>query len=137
MIFEMPEGGYLLLEEEVERFLSPYLGASERMLEAGGILIGSYRGPHVHIRTCTVPLVADVRCPTLFDRKDAGHQCAALRAWRRSGGTETFVGEWHTHPEPHPEPSPLDRETWAAVLRKSAQPLVFLIVGWRSLPRMM
>lgn len=132
MICELAEGRYLLLDEKVESILAAYLHESERRLEAGGILIGSYRGPHVHICSCTVPLAGDLRRPTLFERVDPGHQNAALSAWRMSRGTETFVGEWHTHPEPDPEPSALDKRTWSSLLARSRQPLVFLIVGWRS-----
>ncbi|WP_409527272.1 Mov34/MPN/PAD-1 family protein [Rhizobium lentis] len=101
--------------------------------EAGGILIGSYRGNHVQVRQCTVPLRRDLRERYLFDRKDRGHQLAATLAWTKSFGTETFVGEWHTHPEDFPTPSMIDRATWGKIVRRRASPIVFLIMGRKGL----
>jgi integrative and conjugative element protein (TIGR02256 family) len=98
--------------------------------EAGGILLGSYRGPHVQIERCTTPLPADRRFWNLFDRKDLGHGDEALRRWRDSGRTMTFVGEWHTHPEPVPSPSFLDRTTWRRIAKRHKfGPIVFVIRG--------
>jgi integrative and conjugative element protein (TIGR02256 family) len=99
--------------------------------EAGGILIGSYRGPHIQIIACTEPLKRDRRARYLFDRRDAGHQRMAMQHWQRSGRTVTFVGEWHTHPERYPSPSALDRRTWQKVSgRNAAGNTVFIIRGY-------
>ena len=99
-------------------------------LEAGGILLGAYRGDHIEILSCTEPMKADFRTRVLFDRKDPGHQAAAMSAWRESGGTDTFVGEWHTHPEAVPRPSWLDMTTWRCQMKRVELPLVFAIGGW-------
>jgi integrative and conjugative element protein (TIGR02256 family) len=98
--------------------------------EAGGILIGAYRGPHVEVLDCTTPMPLDRRLRNLFDRKDPGHREHAMRLWRESGRTVTFVGEWHTHPEPAPVPSFVDCCTWRRIAKRhKAGPLVFVIRG--------
>jgi integrative and conjugative element protein (TIGR02256 family) len=102
---------FVLMAERVERAMSAFVTENEITLEAGGILIGSYRGPHIEISDCTTPLSGDIRKPYLFDRRDPGHQAAALRAWRASGKTATFIGEWHTHPQDDPAPSGIDLRT--------------------------
>lgn len=109
-----------------------FLIGRERRTEAGGILIGSYRGQHVEVVSCTVPMPRDIRRRYSFDRRDPGHQAAALAAWHASDRTETFVGEWHTHPEPHPTPSGRDRTTWSGIVTKITNPVVFMIGGWES-----
>jgi integrative and conjugative element protein (TIGR02256 family) len=122
-----------LVSDWVIAQIAQYMTQSELTREAGGILIGSYRGPHVDVTTCTTPLSGDIRGPVSFDRRDAGHQAAALQAWQTSGNTATFVGEWHTHPEDHPSPSGIDLQSWSDILAKTYDPLVFLIAGRLSL----
>ena len=102
----------------------------ENRMEAGGILIGSYRGPHIEITECSQPFLLDCRLRTLFDRRDPGHHDLAMRRWRESGRVSTFVGEWHTHPESVPTPSSIDINTWREVSRKNTTgSTVFLIRG--------
>jgi integrative and conjugative element protein (TIGR02256 family) len=101
--------------------------------EAGGIFLGCYRGAHIEIFGCTEPMLLDVRTRTLFDRMDPGHQAAAISAWKCSKGTDTYVGEWHTHPEFVPKPSRLDGTTWQSQLRRLDVPLVFAIGGWKEI----
>jgi integrative and conjugative element protein (TIGR02256 family) len=125
--------GLILLGPEIERAIATYVADDEIRLEAGGIFIGSYRGPHVEIGSCTMPLPGDVRKPTLFDRSDPGHHAAALKAWKESKGTDTYVGEWHTHPVDDPVPSDLDLRSWRAIMRRVSNPLIFLIAGRRSI----
>jgi integrative and conjugative element protein (TIGR02256 family) len=92
------------VSDEVVRTIDRYSKPGENDREAGGILIGSYRGVHIQIVECTTPLFLDRRSRTLFDRRDDGHQRLALDRWRGSSRTLTFVGEWHTHPETQPLP---------------------------------
>jgi integrative and conjugative element protein (TIGR02256 family) len=121
------------VSREVVETIEGWVERGNRSREAGGILIGSHRGIHVEVSRCTVPMQRDTRTRTFFDRMDGGHHAAAMRAWRVSGGTDTFVGEWHTHPEARPSPSFLDRWTWSGIMRRSAEPVVFVIGGWDSL----
>jgi integrative and conjugative element protein (TIGR02256 family) len=116
--------------DEVIATIESFSHAPQADREAGGILIGSYRGPHVEIVDCTTPMPQDRRLWNLFDRKDPGHRDRAMRHWRESCRTVTFVGEWHTHPEPMPSPSFIDRSTWRRIgKRHKVGPLVFVIRG--------
>lgn len=118
------------MADEVVTTIEAYSKPPEINKEAGGILIGSYRGPHVEVLHCTTPLHADRRFWNLFDRKDLGHRDEALRHWHDSGRTITLVGEWHTHPESKPLPSSLDRRTWLKIgKRHKVGPLVLVIRG--------
>jgi integrative and conjugative element protein (TIGR02256 family) len=111
---------------KIEEFSLP----SEISKEAGGILIGSYRGPHVEVLHCTTPLPGDRRLWNLFDRRDQGHRYEALRRWEESGRTTTFVGEWHTHSEPKPTPSFIDRTNWSKIAKRHRiGPLILAIRG--------
>jgi integrative and conjugative element protein (TIGR02256 family) len=116
--------------DEVVETMERYSWSPENGREAGGILIGSYRGPHVEILHCTVPLPTDGRYWGLFDRRDPGHREDAMRRWHESGRKLTYVGEWHTHPEPIPFPSCIDKTTWKrAAKRNRVGPTVFIIRG--------
>jgi integrative and conjugative element protein (TIGR02256 family) len=118
------------LTDEVTRQIQRFAEPPESNVEAGGILLGSYRGPHIEIVQCTVPMRKDARTRFGFVRRDPGHQRVADSAWRASGRTINFVGEWHTHPEDHPRPSSVDRNTWLDQMRRRhPNPLFFLIAG--------
>lgn len=133
MIFEPGPDQLVTISRKVEDAVARFIDDGQIRREAGGILIGSYRGPHVEICDCTTPLPLDIRLPHLFDRRDPGHQAAAHNSWKRSGGTDTFVGEWHTHPVADPVPSALDLGTWRSIMQRTPAVLVFLIAGYRSI----
>jgi integrative and conjugative element protein (TIGR02256 family) len=110
MIF-LTDARLVTLTDEVTQQIQRFTEPPEAEIEAGGILLGSYRGPHVEVFQCTAPMRKDTRTRFGFVRRDPGHQRAADAAWRASGRTVHFVGEWHTHPEDHPRPSNIDRKT--------------------------
>lgn len=53
------------------------------------------------------------------------------RAWVESSRTCTYLGEWHTHPEPIPSASFIDQGSWCRKLLvdRYAGCLFFVIVG--------
>lgn len=129
MILQADKGGpFVIVPADVVRTIGNYVGDKT---EAGGILLGRYRMPHIEIVTCSEPMTSDIRTFAGFDRRDRGHQLRALERWKDSGGTITFVGEWHSHPEESPSPSPLDLRTWREAQRSAGNlPLVFIIRGY-------
>jgi integrative and conjugative element protein (TIGR02256 family) len=129
MILSWEKDRLALVPDTVVNVIRRYAVGSAAAREAGGILIGCYRGAHMEVTECTTPFPADTRRRFLFDRKDPGHQRAAMAAWHRSRRTETFVGEWHTHPEHDPSPSGTDLATWRSILERTALPVLFLIGG--------
>jgi integrative and conjugative element protein (TIGR02256 family) len=101
--------------------------------ESGGILIGSYRGPHMEITGFTKPAKKDLRQPYRFVKQDPRHQRAATRAWLASDGKDTYIGEWHTHPLGGPKPSTIDAATWRGLVATTKRTMIFVIVapdGW-------
>lgn len=97
--------------------------------EAGGILVGYRRGPHIEIVEASCPMALDVRRRHSFVRRDNGHQAFSDSRWESSGGTMHYLGEWHTHPEAKPLPSYLDRSEWGKLMGHYTDSLVFLIAG--------
>jgi integrative and conjugative element protein (TIGR02256 family) len=122
----------VVVSERVTQEIKNYVMPPENSHEAGGILIGSYRGDHIEISACTLPMPKDKRQRYLFHRTDKGHNGAALAAWKASGHTDTYVGEWHTHPEDHPTPSTIDRLTWVRLTMFASDPMIFVIGGRKS-----
>jgi integrative and conjugative element protein (TIGR02256 family) len=128
VILSASEAGlYVLIPAAVIRKIDRY---KTDLSEAGGIFLGKYRGPHIEIVDATEPMAGDTRHRTRFDRDDAGHQYHAEMQWRASGGSVTFVGEWHTHPQTRPIPSSVDLRTWSTISkRQPTLPHVFAIRG--------
>ena len=125
---------YSLFRHDVCRFFEGVRSACAARVERGGILIGSYRGPHIEVVDCTEPGAADEATLSSFTRQDRRHQHAATKAWRKSHRKQTYVGEWHSHPFGQPEPSEIDRRVWRSVVTKLKVPCLFVIVspmGWR------
>lgn len=101
--------------------------------EAGGVLLGRHISgtDDVVIDRVTEPMPGDRQSRTRFIRARGPHQEAIDEAWRESGGTCTYLGEWHTHPESVPTPSLIDRAGWHRKLLfdRFTEPIFFVIVG--------
>jgi integrative and conjugative element protein (TIGR02256 family) len=63
-----------------------------------------------------------------FTRGDPLHQAEATSAWGASGGTVTFIGEWHTHPSGGVAPSAIDLRTWRRLTKANGRPMAFALV---------
>jgi len=112
--------------ERIERFLRSDPG----LFEAGGILLGLRRDPHIEVTDATLPSANDIRRHYGFVRRCAKHQASATAAWRRSDHLVDYVGEWHTHPETRPTPSRTDRiELLRRGTEHKSEALLELIVG--------
>jgi integrative and conjugative element protein (TIGR02256 family) len=123
---------HLLIDRTVLDHMRESARASGFRHEVGGVLLGSRRGPHLHISQATTPQAQDRSSWARFWRSPAGHQEIAQRAWKRSGGRIGYLGEWHSHPQRHPLPSSLDRSSWSSTTATHGVPLAFVIVGIES-----
>lgn len=121
--------GKLLIERQLFDIILPYKQFKINAHEAGGILLGYRRDPHIHITEATAPHPKDSRARFRFLRHKAFHQRIALKRWKESDETLDYVGEWHTHPEDFPVPSAIDLKEWMIILKSSPRPMIFIILG--------
>lgn len=124
---------YALLLHKVYRFFEKARRNCAGRVECGGILLGSYRGPHIEVVDFTQPGPDDESTLSSFKRKDQQHQDAATKAWHLSDRKQTYVGEWHSHPFGQPVPSWIDRRVWRSVVANKNAPCLFVVVsptGW-------
>jgi integrative and conjugative element protein (TIGR02256 family) len=99
--------------------------------EVGGAIIGIYRPPHIEITSFTRPDRQDKRSRFEFIRRSSKHLLTVLQHWKKSNGIETYLGEWHTHPEDHPTPSGTDMNEWCTKLPQGKEKLL-IIIGRKS-----
>jgi integrative and conjugative element protein (TIGR02256 family) len=105
-------GVRVLLEVEVLKSLKKYRQVHANATEAGGVLIGEYRGGDLRILAGTEPGGSDKRSRFGFKRRSLHHGVKSRLAWVTSGGRQNYIGDWHTHPEANPKPSGLDIREW-------------------------
>ena len=136
MLIESTDLGKLrriLIEDSVLRNLRAFRQVDALATEAGGILLGYRRDPHIHISAATGPGTNDRRSRFHFSREDPSHQRFARSQWQRSARTLDYVGEWHTHPEINPQPSHIDFEEWRRLSVSRADAMIFVIQGTERL----
>jgi len=121
--------GFVLFEDDVTKTLNNFRQNGKRN-EAGGILIGFRRDPHLHVISCTTPYKKDKCSRFEFLRRDPLHNLAARRYWKESKGQIYYLGDWHTHPVATPLPSSIDHHEWRKLTKSKLGPdLLFVIVG--------
>ncbi|MEH0668244.1 Mov34/MPN/PAD-1 family protein [Vibrio owensii] len=103
---------FVRIEEDVIKVLEGHRQLTLNQPESGGILIGEYRGPHLNVIKVTTPNDGDIQSRFRFFRRSKQHQSIASKIWKESNETQTFIGDWHTHPEDHPRPSSIDITDW-------------------------
>jgi integrative and conjugative element protein (TIGR02256 family) len=145
MTYARVDGGRFHFGAEALGIVLAYIQDEPEKLEAGGVLLGRHllASNDVVVDAVTVPQPGDRLSRHRFFRSRQTHQTLIDRAWRESGGTCTYLGEWHTHPEPVPSSSPTDRSDWDRKLRidRVSFSIYFVIVGtteikvWEANPR--
>lgn len=118
----------VLVHHPVGQELETAAASCSGQAEAGGVLLGAYRGADMEVTGLTRPGPMDQRRLYSFTRTDPLHDAANRLAWERSGGTVSYVGEWHSHPSGRVTPSSLDLGTWRSEARRCARPMVFVLV---------
>jgi integrative and conjugative element protein (TIGR02256 family) len=81
-------------------------------LETGGILIGYWANESVVVITSVIgPGPKALHTPTSFVPDQAYHERELERIYKQSNRTETYLGDWHTHPNESAYLSGLDKHT--------------------------
>lgn len=102
--------------------------------ETGGVLLGFFDFHHkVVCLVQALPAPPDsVERPVFFERGSDGLRSMVTAATGRTGGSVTYVGEWHSHPGTSTEASELDADVFEYLrreLRRDGQPPFMMIVG--------
>lgn len=129
-IWEISNSGYLYIEQVVIDTISSFKQIPIKSDEAGGLLIGHFKPPHLHITNLTTPMPKDKASRTQYCREDPGHVKRLKSLYNLSSGKLNLIGEWHTHPERTPTPSSIDLNQWRKLQKKwPGQVTIFLILG--------
>jgi len=125
--------GRLRIGESALEHMLHLIQDDPRKPEAGGVLLGRHilETSDAVVDKVTLPMEGDRQSRNSFFRAPRRHQEAIARAWRESGGTCTYLGEWHTHPECVPTPSLIDKWNWQRKLLtdKFSGFIFFVIIG--------
>ncbi|MFT4850182.1 MAG: integrative and conjugative element protein (TIGR02256 family) [Sediminicola sp.] len=113
--------------------LSNYCQLKNNQPESGGVLIGKHLNTNgsLLIDNFTPPQPTDKQERCLYYRSEE-HSKIVKNVWQESNKHSTYVGLWHTHPEPIPSFSLTDRKDWSNALNNSryeGDKLFFIIVG--------
>ena len=134
LVYVRPNGGRIKLPAEVIASIRGYIQNDAQKPEGGGVILGRYNlDTHDVVNDkVSFPMPGDRATRTTFFRKKKSHQQVIDREWEASNYTCTYLGEWHTHPEPYPSPSCIDNNNWKRKLKNDivdSNSLFFLIVG--------
>ncbi len=124
---------FVLFHHEIVKKFDGIVSTVANQPEIGGILVGTKRKEHIEVLSYTSPGSADISQIARFIKKDTSHQKFARLQWSLSKGTQTYMGEWHTHPSGFPMPSTIDINTWRNVVKKQKRSMIFVIIsptGW-------
>lgn len=105
--------------------------------ESGGVILGRHivDSHDIVVDGVTRPTHEDQQSRFRFFRSKQPHQKSIDDAWAASLQTSTYLGEWHTHPEPIPTPSWVDKCNWHRKLMvdRYSGTLFFIILGTNEL----
>jgi len=136
LTYARPGGGRFHIAAPALALLSSYLQKDRNAPEAGGVLLGRHivGTADVIVDTITTPMLGDRAHRVRFFRNRRPHQEAVDQAWKESNETCTYLGGWHTHPEPDPTPSQVDWLDWRRhlLVDRYSGSLFFVIAGTRA-----
>lgn len=143
--FEVKTLGQVRVSVSLVNKLRGYRQLSSNTPESGGVLIGMYlnSGGALLINELTPPQQTDIQGRHTYYRSKAHHDLVR-QIWEESNHHSTYVGLWHSHPEPIPAFSPTDKRDWLNAINYSqyeGNKLFFFIVGqthvraWQGIKR--
>jgi len=132
-ILELKEVGAIRVSIQLIKKLRKYCQLDPKDPESGGILVGSHlnSGGAYIIDGFTDPQPSDRQSRHSYYRSE-DHNIIVQRIWKESNQMSTYVGLWHTHPEPIPEYSGIDKSDWISAINHSQYEgdfLFFFILG--------
>lgn len=117
----------LIFNKETLEIFKKYRQLKKRDKEAGGILMGQVRDQHIYVTRASLPSSFDKAARYSFERNKNIAQLIIFYEFWNSGKTITYLGEWHTHPEPLPTPSTKDIKMIASQLKENDLQYPFVI----------
>ncbi len=117
----------LIIKKSVIKTFKKFI-IGEKKNESGGILLGNVFNSHCYIVKVTTPNKYDSFGPNYFVRSKQGAQSYINKSWKKSNGSEIYLGEWHTHFEELPLPSNIDKEMILNSLKKTKMEIDFLFL---------
>jgi len=129
----IPDYEVIRIKGELLNKLIKYCQFDSVATESGGVLIGKHlnSGGVILIDDFTPPQASDKQGRCSYYRSEE-HSIIVRQIWQKSDGHSTYVGLWHTHPEPTPNYSSVDKKDWLNALNSSSYEgsrLFFVIVG--------
>jgi integrative and conjugative element protein (TIGR02256 family) len=130
-------GMQVAFSERVLSLLNGFRQREPHADEAGGILLGQYAqqsqraayGRTVLVTKASVPTSRDASSRRSFFRNAETAQIIVEHEHYNSAGRITYLGEWHTHPEPFAEPSSRDRRMIARAFMENDLNTDFLLLA--------
>jgi len=114
----MNDSPVLWLPEDGQQKMIGFASA-EHPLETGGVMLGYANPPHVVVTEIIGPGPSAKHYRYRFI-PDAAYQQAAIEAhFERTEGGETYLGDWHTHPNGIARMSWLDKLTLARIAQRT------------------
>ena len=135
--FDVETLGTVRVANDLVSSLSQYRQFNHTIPESGGVLMGSFLNSNgaLLIDNFTFPQKTDHQGRNNFFPSEA-HNNLVHNIWQQSGQKTTYIGLWHTHPEPIPNFSFVDANDWRNALNISSYEgnfLFFMIVGTKSI----
>jgi len=135
--FRRHNGGIVEIVDSAATAIACYVQSDDRADEGGGMLLGRLivNSNDVMVDEATIPCAHDRRSRFFFWRARKPAQERVTTAWRESGQTRIYLGDWHTHPEDDPTPSCKDLKNGRRILEQARFEqdfLLFLIAGLKT-----
>lgn len=108
---EITLGKYnIIITDSVINVLQAHIQHNPKDLESGGILLGKLTEKQIEVMKASIPTQFDKATRVTFERNKISAQIIIDYEFANSAGQTTYLGEWHTHPEPIPNPSDTDNK---------------------------